>query len=219
MEGVMCENLVTALEQADIVVAVVDVSQSLAQRETDFLRRALCGKPGLAVLNKIDLPAAAWRMNADGLAAALGVLVMSLSSRSGEGIPALLMHLQGLAPVHPHVYPEDDLCVNPMREIAAGMILEEVLSALHQEIPYQTGVVVEDYREEGPEVTIAAALIVNQASQKGMVIGKGGVKIKTIGSKARLRLEQFLGRKVRLTLFVKVDPNWIKDARKIKDYL
>lgn len=246
LEGAMRENLDAALRDADIVMPVIDVARMLTPAVGEFYSKALTVKPGVIVLNKIDLPTADWRITAEALKD-LGAKVFPVSTLTGIGLSELIAHLKEMAPLHPHCYPADDLTAANMREIASGMILEEVLEALHQEIPYQTAVVIDSYqdapalggdpsqdgspsRDGGPSqndstsrgghpVAITATLVVNRASQKGMVIGKGGIRIKMIGSRARKRLEAFLNCKVRLELFVKVDPDWIKNPRKICEYL
>jgi GTP-binding protein Era len=125
----------------------------------------------------------------------------------------LLAHL----PEGPPLYPEDFLTDQPERFFVAEMIREQVLRLTREEIPYTTGVLIDSFKEDGPLVRIQATILVERASQKGILIGRGGSMMKAIGTDARKQIEEFLGTRVYLGLFVKVKDRWREDARVLEE--
>jgi GTP-binding protein Era len=120
----------------------------------------------------------------------------------------------------PPFFPEDTLTDVPERFIAAELIREKVFRYTGEEIPYASAVTVEAFKttEDGKRVNIEATIHVERDSQKGIVIGKGGVMLKKIGSEARIEIEQMTGAKVFLKLFVRVEKNWRRDAKAIERF-
>ena len=116
--------------------------------------------------------------------------------------------LLGRLPEGAALYPEDFLTDLPERFFVAEMVRERILHHTREEIPYVTGVVIEQFKEEEGLVRIHAAILVERDNQKGILIGKGGSMLKTVGSEARQQIEAFLGTKVFLGLFVKVREKW-----------
>ena len=140
----------------------------------------------------------------------------AVSARTGEGLDALLDEIVERLPVSPPLYGEDDLTDRPMRWLCAEMIREGVFEMLDQELPYSIAVEVLRYDESNPKILkIGANLLVERDSQKRIVVGRGGSMVKKIGIRARQAIEAWVGRKVHLELFVKVDPGWLKNARRI----
>lgn len=208
-----------AIDDVAAVLVLIDVTQPIDKDLREKTTRLLAKVPVLFVLNKTDEPRAKWRWDAQKISECWpGASSVAVSALRGEGFAALFAALDALSVEGPFWFPEDDMTTANLREIASQAVFQQIMEALHEEIPYQIAVVVESYRELGARDEIAAAIIVNRDSQKGMVIGRGGVTLKAIGSKARKALEAFLGRKVRLDLFVKVDRDWINDAAKIREY-
>jgi GTP-binding protein Era len=140
-----------------------------------------------------------------------------ISAHSGEGLPALLDALCDRLPESPPLYPEDDLSDRSLRFLAAELVREAATDALDQELPYSLAVEIEQFDESRSDlVRIRANLIVERASQKKIVIGEGGQRIKHIGIRARRELEKLVGVQVHLELWVKVEPRWTKRPARVK---
>jgi GTP-binding protein Era len=213
------QELNRALSDCDHVLVLIDAGQALDPLLRQKIEAVIREKAVLFVLNKADLPPAKRRLDEKAMRAAFpGGDIISISALTGKGVEALRKRLEDEAHPGPLLFPEDDLTTANLRELAAQTVLEKVMEHLHEELPYQIAVAVESYVESTARDTISAVIAVNRDSQKGMVIGRGGITLKKIGSDARRALEQFLGRKVRLELFVKVDRDWVKDPVKIRGY-
>jgi GTP-binding protein Era len=133
-------------------------------------------------------------------------------------VEALLDEIVESLPVSPPLYGEEDLTDRPMRWLCAEMIREGVFEMLDQELPYSMAVEVLRYDESNPKILkIGANLLVERDSQKRIVVGRGGSMVKKIGIRARHSIEEWVGRKVHLELFVKVDPSWLKNKRRIAE--
>ncbi len=142
----------------------------------------------------------------------------AVSARTKEGVDALLDAIALALPVSPPLYGEDDLTDRPMRWLCAEMIREAVFGLLDQELPYAMAVDVLRFDESNPKVLkISANLLVERDSQKRIVVGRGGSMVKKIGIRSRESIEAWVGRKVHLELFVKVDPGWLKNDRRIEE--
>ena len=189
-------------EDCDVAVILVD-PRTAWDAEHDALRERLArrGAPVLVVATKSDLGAPDPGVPVD----------LALSARTGEGVDAFVEQLVARLPEGPAYYDGDEVTDRPMRFLAAELIREAAFEALSQEIPYETAVEVLAFDEREPEITrIEAQLLVEKKSQKGMVIGKGGAKVREIGIAARKRLEELLETQVHLDLRVKVEPRWSK---------
>ncbi len=203
---------------ADAVLLVVD---PIKQRKHELipLLEALKDRPErkLLVLNKVDASAKEPLL---ALAQELGARVdfaevFFVSALTGDGVPALKAHLAGLMPEGPWHYPEDQVSDASERLLAAEVTREQLYRQLHEELPYDSAVRPEAYqvRKDG-SVEIHQQIVVGRESQRPIVLGKRGAKIKAIGEAARKELSEMLGVKVHLFLHVKVDENW-SDSREI----
>ncbi|MFT6324301.1 MAG: GTP-binding protein Era, partial [Halieaceae bacterium] len=123
-----------------------------------------------------------------------------------------------LLPESPAYYPKDQFTDKSERFIVSEKIREQILMVYKKEVPYSTEVVVSDFNREPKIIRMRAEIIVERESQKGILIGKAGSKLKLIGTNARLELEDFFQTKVFLEVFVKVDKNWRDNAQKLKKY-
>jgi GTP-binding protein Era len=137
-------------------------------------------------------------------------------ARSGKGVDQLRAAILDLLPPSPPLYPVDEIAVAPVRFFAAELIRETCFEELADEVPYATAVQIETFRETDDPVYIAAMIYIERESQKGIVIGKGGSMIKTIGRKARGKIERLIERPVYLDLRVKVMPNWRRRPGQLK---
>jgi GTP-binding protein Era len=138
--------------------------------------------------------------------------VFMISAAQGDGVTDLKRALAQAMPEGPWLYPEDEVTDATERMVAAELTREQIVNQLHQELPYATAVETESWedRPDGSTV-INQQIIVERDSQKGIVIGKGGRRLKEIGAAARAEITQHLGRPVHLFLHVKVEPKWGED--------
>jgi GTP-binding protein Era len=143
-----------------------------------------------------------------------------ISARRGTQIAALLGEMEQALPCGPPFFAEDALTDRPERFIAEEIIREKVVRLTGDEIPHAAAVTVTAYDapQLGGPVTIHATVHVERASQKGIVIGKGGAKLKQIGIQSRRAIERWLGKKVVLKLFVRVQKNWSRDSRALRRF-
>ena len=216
----MMKTALATLAEVDAVVFLVDVTMPLpGKTPPDYLPKG--GQPVVLVLNKIDTVA---RERLLPIIAAYQRLypfsaVIPLSALPGDGTGLLIDELRRLLPAGPRLYPEDIPTDATERFIVGEMIREKVFLKVRSEVPYSTAVTVESFKEDAEKglTTIHATIIVEKDSQKGIIIGKGGVMLKQIGQAARAEIEELLGQRVMLKLWVKVEKNWTKNPRMLKE--
>ena len=205
----------TGAQDADLILFVIDAAAGM-NAEVGRIISSLAERkqPLLVALNKIDLVKKAKLL---GLSAEVTERlnpekVFMISAANGDGVADLKGALADAMPAGPWLYPEDDVSDATDRMIAAELTREQVVNQLHQELPYATVVETESWedRPDGSTV-INQQIIVERDSQKGIVIGKGGRRLKEIGAAARTEIAQHLGRPVHLYLHVKVEPKWGED--------
>jgi GTPase len=205
---------------ADQVVVLIDAARGLdeeAQRIVDGLKSA--GRRAVLALNKVDLVDARKLLPLTERLSKAGIFdaVFMISALSGDGVADLKRHLAAAVPAGPWLYPEDQLTDLPQRLMAAEATREQVFLQLHQELPYATMVETDSWEErDDGSVKIAATIHVQRASQKAIVLGKGGSRIKAIGERARAELERMFGRRVHLFLFVRVSEDWTEDRERYR---
>jgi GTPase len=211
-----------SLADADVALWVVDAAAGCTA-EDEALARELGAspRPVVVALNKLDLVArAALLPVADRIGRLLPERhVVPVSAATGENLPELLATLERLLPASPPLYPPDAETDLPERFFAAELIREQLLLATHEEVPYQSAVRVDNFVErEGRDLlVIDAQIVVARPSQKAIVIGQGGARLKAIGQRAREGLERFFGARVYLNLHVKVDAKWFVRASALHD--
>lgn len=206
---------------ADIVIVVVDAKAGL-RADVHALLAGLAGRtmPCWLVLNKVDV-ADKGRLLA--LAAEANALhpfagTFMLSALSGDGVADLKAALAAAAPVGQWLFPEDQLTDAPARTLAAELVREQLFLQLGQELPYAAAVHIEKFEERADaSAAIHAQILIERESQKAMVVGAGGRRIKAIGEAARAELETMLGRRVHLFCHVKVRPGWADDRHSWRD--
>ena len=202
-----------AILSVDVVVLLRDASVSTGNGDKfvlDLVKQS--EKPAILVLNKIDkikdknelLPLIEYYSKEYAFAE-----IVPISALKGEAIENLLKQIIKHLPPGAPIFAADELTDQSARMIVAEMVREKILQTTGEEIPYVTAVVTEKYDESDPQITdIYCAIYVERSSQKGIIIGKGGAKLKTIGTEARADIEKLLDKKVFLKLFVKVAPDW-----------
>jgi GTP-binding protein Era len=202
----------TGAHDADLVMLVIDASARVRDEVLEGLEKR--EHPLFLVLNKIDLVKKheLLALSADLTARLNPDRVFMISATEGDGVPDLKRALAEAMPEGPWLYPEDEVSDATDRMIAAELTREQVVNQLHQELPYATAVETEKW-EERPDgsAVINQQIIVERDSQKAIVIGKGGRRLKAIGAAARAEIAHHLGRPVHLFLHVKVEPKWGED--------
>jgi len=212
-----------AAQEADVLAIMQDVSRPLDRGTRTLIERfAHSGldQPRLHILNKVDrinkellLPRLQEVQKLDPDAAAY----VPVSAAKGVQVEALLDVLTQQLPVGEPVYDPDWFTDQSQRTLASEYVREQVFMAMHQEIPFQTAVDIEAFRELEDCLEIDAVILVGSERHKPMLIGKSGEKLKRIGMQARQGLEELLGCHVRLHLWVKVQPGWFDDPRHLND--
>ena len=211
-----------AVTEADVVVLVVDAAAGLGPGDRELAATLAGGRATvIAVLSKRDRVAPAALLP---LMEALGEILpgrdlVPVSARTGENIAHLLDVVVAALPEGPRLYPEEDFTTESERFLVQEAIREQLFLQTEQEIPYGTAVEVESFTEK-PErdvVVVRANILVAREGHKRIVIGTGGERLREIGRRARLDLEALFGRKVFLELFVRVEPGWAENARRLKE--
>jgi GTP-binding protein Era len=211
-----------ALEGCDLVLLIVDVTRPFTPADEFVLKTAKQARtPLYLLLNKIDLLRdkskllpiiEEYRMLQDFKE------VIPLSALKRDGLDLLLKQVVGALPPGPKYFPEDQVTDQPARFMVAELVREQVLLDTKEEVPHATTVVVEQFEESARLTRISAVIYCERESQKAILVGKGGLMLKKIGTGARLQMERMLGTKVFLELFVKVQPGW-RDSRAFVDEL
>ena len=196
-----------AIAEADLILHLVDGLSDPTQREALAALAGLTASPKaevLTVVTKADQLSATQRERWQ----SEGPNTQLISAATGEGISLLLNAIAARLPVSPFLYPEDDVSTQQTRFFASEFVREAVFEQLEDEVPYGVAVEIEEFREERTPVYIRAVMHVERDSQKRILIGSGGSRIRAIGQAARPRIEALIDRPVYLDLWVKVLTNW-----------
>ena len=217
----MMEAVRASAREQDLLIWLADASLPFEESGGAHLK-LIEGEttPAIVVLNKIDLARekAALIPLLDAYAKAHPFeAFVPVSAATGEGCDTLLDEIVKRLPKGPQYYPPDYLTSQPLRFLAAELVREQVLLATGQEVPHSVAVMIEKWDESPGRAHIAAAIHVERAGQKPIIIGKGGAMLKQIGTAARLQIEERLRKKVFLELFVKVNKEWRSSATFLHD--
>ncbi|MGH9900890.1 MAG: GTPase Era [Pyrinomonadaceae bacterium] len=211
-----------ALEGVDLVLLIRDASAPTGNGDRfvlDLVRQT--ARPAMLLLNKTDrindksqlLPLMEWYGREHEWRS-----VVPLSARRGDMIDVLVKEIIKNLPEGEPLFAEDELTDQPVRALVAEIVREKILQTTGEEIPYVTAVVTERYDEERADLTrIHCAVFVERASQKRIIIGKGGERLKEIGTRARHDIEHLVGHRVYLELFVKVEADWRNSERALDE--
>jgi GTP-binding protein Era len=208
-------------EGADVLALVVDAKGGLGAKVTD-IAEALKDRPEPKhlILNKVDLAdKAKLLLHAERLNALVPFAeTWFVSAATGDGLPELKRALAAAMPAGPWHYPEDQVSDATERALAAEVTREQIYLQLHAELPYASAVETEKFEERADgSVEIHQQVLVERPTQRAIVLGKGGARIKEIGARARTELASVLDRPVHLYLHVKVKPGWDEDRQLYKD--
>ena len=210
-----------AVSDADVILYVTDTVEQPSDRNTDILEKiALSGIPVLLIINKIDLTTqekleelvAFWQQRLP------MATIIPASAKESFNIGAIFDRILSLLPEGEPFYPKDTLTDKTLRFFASEIIREKILKNYDKEIPYCCEIEIDSYKEEPAIDRISATIYVARDSQKGIVIGHKGEKLKKVGQQAREDLEKFLDKKVFLQLFVKVNDDWRNSDRQLRRF-
>jgi GTP-binding protein Era len=209
----------TSLNDADLVVLVIDATKWTAEDDLALERVVASGLPAIAAVNKIDQVRPRER-----LLPYLGELakrhkfaaIVPVSALKDDNVAALRKTIAEQLPVAPAMYAEGELTDRSLEFRIAEMIREKLTLELNQEVPYGVAVEVEQMAEQDGQLNVDAAIWVDREGQKPIVIGAKGERLKRVGRSARIALNGLLGRRLHLNLWVKVRENWADNARALK---
>ena len=211
----MRSTSVRAIDDADVIVYVADASNGAPEplHEAATLQRPPRA-PVIEALNKSDmLP----RERRDQLRDQRPDAIQ-ISALTGDGIDTLIARIGEALPESPFLYPEDDVSTQSVRFFVAELIRETVLEQLHDEVPYSVAVGIEEFREGRTPLYIRAVVYVERDSQKRIIIGAKGSRIKEVGQAARKKIETFVDQSVYLDMWVKVLPNWRRSTSALERF-
>jgi GTP-binding protein Era len=206
---------------ADLAVLIVDASRKSRGEDTDAIIAGLKKqkRQAILVLNKIDLVkrdkllAQAASFNAEGIFTD----IFMISAETGDGVEDLMKALAKRMPEGPHHFPDDQVTDAPMRLLASEITREHLFRQLHEEVPYALTVETDSWEEfDNGSAKVQQTIFVARDSQKAIVVGKGGARIKQVREAAQKELEEAMERKVHLFLFVKVRENWADDPERFR---
>ena len=215
----MVEVARRAIADADVVLWVVDLSTPPSRAEQEIAGWLAAVPQTILALNKMDLvPADEVPIRAEAYHELLhDAEWIPISAARGDGCERLLQAIISRLPLGPRYFPEDQVTDLQERFIAAEMVREQVLHHLREEVPHAVAVMVEEFKERRQGMLyISATIYVERESQKGILIGKGGQMLKTIGAAARAEIEKAFDSQVYLELWVKVRKNWRKDEKELR---
>ena len=209
-----------AIKDADILIVMTDIYESTEKLKDRIEKLAHLEIPVLVLINKIDQSDAeklveqvdAWKLLLP------KAEILPISALHNLGADFILPRIVELLPASPAYYGKDELTNRNTRFFISEIIREKILLQFKKEIPYSCEVVVEEYKEEEKIIKIRANIMVSRDSQKGILIGHKGEKIKQLGIASRLDIEKFVDSKVHLELFIKVDKDWRNKEDKLKKY-
>jgi GTP-binding protein Era len=219
LQKVMMKYVRSAMEDADVIVYLVDASSTRKDFEEIGEQIAPLEKPVILVLNKIDL------VKKDDLLPLIDAYrslydfraIVPISALKGDGLDDLVKEIVQNLPYNPPYYPPDYVTDQQERFFVSEIIREKIFQLYGEEIPYSCHVQIEEFKENpGRKDFIRAIIYVERLSQKGILIGKKGQALKRVGELARQEIEAFLGRPVYLELYVKVMEDWRKKESKLR---
>lgn len=216
----MIAQIETALSDADLLLLIVDCTQKNHPIGIDLKAFKTSARHSILILNKIDL------LGKPKILPLIGLYqkwysfdaIVPISALNKEGLDVLKQEIEKNLPLSPPFYDKEAITDQPERFFVSELIREQIFRSYHEEIPYASEVVIKEFKERSKgKDYIEAIIFVERDSQKGILIGAKGAKLKEVGAKARNVIEQFLGRKIYLDLRVKVSPSWRRSKSKLKE--
>lgn len=214
----MMQAVKGSLEDADVALLILDINDDW-QLNDDVFSALRLKVPAIVVLNKTDKG----KKNLDEAIAFFSARdyakkVIGISALKQSGLKELMESILQFLPEGEPFFDEDNITDLPTRFFVGELIREKIYENTDEEIPYHSTVLVHEFKEKTTLIKISANIIVNRETQKGIILGERGSKIKKIGTEARKEIEKFLGQKVFLELFVKVRPKWRENETHLREY-
>lgn len=211
---------VSSLEDADILLYVTDTVEKQSKNEDFISKVKKLNIPILVLINKIDLSnekevtklVEYWHEQIP------QAEIVPLSAKARFNVDNVQKRIVELLPESPDYFDKDQLTDKPSRFIVSEIIREKILLYYDKEIPYSVEVLVTEFKEDKKLIRIAATIFVERESQKGIIIGRGGVALKRVGEEARRDIQKFFDKKVFLQLYVKVNPNWRNSSKSLESF-
>lgn len=211
---------VLSLEDADILLYVTDTVEKQSKNEDFISKVKKLNIPILVLINKIDLSnekevtklVEYWHEQIP------QAEIVPLSAKARFNVDNVQKRIVELLPESPDYFDKDQLTDKPSRFIVSEIIREKILLYYDKEIPYSVEVLVTEFKEDKKLIRIAATIFVERESQKGIIIGHGGVALKRVGEEARRDIQKFFDKKVFLQLYVKVNPNWRNSSKSLESF-
>ena len=216
----MMQYVDEAIKDADVILFVTDIYEKIDSLKERIELINKLSVPIILLINKIDQSdqksleslVELWKENLP------NAQILPISALHGLSIDFILPKIVEWLPVHPPYFEKDQLTNRNMRFFIAEIIREKILLLYQKEVPYSCEVVVEEYKEDTDIIRIRSNIMVSRKSQKSILIGHQGKKIKQLGIDSRKDMEEFVGKRVHLELFVKVDEGWRDKTGKLKKY-
>ena len=212
-----------SVPDADLILFLVDGSEPAGRGDKWIVENILLNvkAPILLVLNKLDKLKNPLKIEENLLTYKMlfeqNIPTVKISAKTGRNKDTLIENIMKKLPQGEQLYPEDVVTEETMRQVAEEIIREKILINTKEEIPHSVAVLIEKYEETEKIDRIYASIYCEQKSQKGILIGKGGSLLKVIGTQARLELEEIVGKKVYLELNVKIEKDWRKNNKALKN--
>ena len=215
----MMQAVKTAIEDTDVALYLVDIRENWEEAHLIFDSLKIKA-PGILLINKTDEANDTVKQSAIAFftGKAYAQQVLPISALTGSNVPELVQSIVEMLPEGEPFFEGDELTDLSTRFLVAEMIREKIFYLYQDEIPYHTTVIVNEYTQKSTLIKIVADIIVQRETQKGILLGEGGKMIRQLGTEARKEIEQFIGSKVFLELYVKVRPKWRDNELMLKEY-
>lgn len=217
----MVDLAVSSIGDSDLIIFIIDLKNPEPESEQIILEKLKAQtKPVILAMNKTDMVKNHEILGAIDKWKSLYSFqsIVPVSAKHGDQIDILLNEMEQLLPFGPPYFPGDAITDMPEKFIAAEMIREKIFRLTGQEIPYSTAVTIDSFSESAKLIKIHATVHVERDSQKGIIIGKDGAKLRQIGEASRKDIEKLVGTKVFLKLFIRVQKNWSKDTKALRKF-
>jgi GTPase len=215
----MMEFVHGSLEDADVILFVTDIYEKYDEEDV-IQKLQKCESPIILIINKIDLA------NPEIIEEKINywknvftpTLILNISALEKIGIDGLLQNIIDLLPSHPPYFPKDELTDKPERFFAAEIIREKIFTNYKKEVPYSCEVVITAFKESEEIIKVSSEIYVERSTQRAILLGHKGERIKIVGIEARKEMESFFGKKVFLEQYIKVEPDWRQKKSKLENF-
>lgn len=212
----MMEFVHGSIEDGDVILFVTDIYEKYDEEEV-IERLKKTDRPILLIINKIDLASA--EDIEEKIAHWKGIFqpaeILTLSALNGLGVGELMDRILTYLPVHPPYFPKDELTDKPERFFAAEIVREKIFLNYKKEVPYSCEVVITAFKESDDLIRVSSEIYVERSTQRAILLGHKGERIKKVGIEAREEMEKFFGKKVFLEQYIKVEPDWRQKKAKL----